>query len=129
MIQCILVFLLCFTCQLQAQKVNNDEVYTLAISYEKSGDAKNAARLYQELYAKVNTNSDYLYGVSRTLQSLQRFPELLPIIEEFTARFPTIEHFSLCSYIAKNRVLRKKQYILGAIFTISVKTSQRYSKR
>lgn len=73
MIQCILVFLLCFTCQLQAQKVNNDEVYTLAISYEKSGDAKNAARLYQELYAKVNTNSDYLYGVSRTLQSLQRF--------------------------------------------------------
>lgn len=95
-------------------KVNNDEVYTLAISYEKSGDAKNAARLYQELYAKVNTNSDYLYGVSRTLQSLQRFPELLPIIEEFTARFPTIEHFSLCSYIAKNRVLRKKAIHIGS---------------
>lgn len=114
MIQCILVFLLCFTCQLQAQKVNNDEVYTLAISYEKSGDAKNAARLYQELYAKVNTNSDYLYGVSRTLQSLQRFPELLPIIEEFTARFPTIEHFSLCSYIAKKSGFTEKAIHIGS---------------
>ena len=56
MIQCILAFLLCFSCQINAQKVKNDEVYTLAISYEKSGDAKNAARLYQELYAKDNTN-------------------------------------------------------------------------
>ncbi len=93
MIQCILAFLLCFSCQIQAQKVKNEEVYTLAISYEKSGDAKNAARLYQELYAKDNTNSNFLYGVSRTLQSLQRFPELLPIIEEFTIRYPAIEHF------------------------------------
>jgi len=61
MIQCILAFLICFTCQLQAQKGSKDEIYTLAISYEKSGDAKNAARLFQELYAKDNTNSDYLY--------------------------------------------------------------------
>ena len=108
MIQCILAFLLCFSCQIQAQKVKNDEVYTLAISYEKSGDAKNAARLYQELYAKDNTNSNFLYGVSRTLQSLQRFPELLPIIEEFTIRFPTIEHFSLCSFIAKKSGFTEK---------------------
>lgn len=108
MIQCILAFLICFTCQLQAQKGSKDEIYTLAISYEKSGDAKNAARLFQELYAKDNTNRDYLYGVSRTLQNLQRFPELLPILEEFTSRFPTIEHFSLCSFIAKKSGFTEK---------------------
>lgn len=108
MIQCFLAFLFFFTCQIQAQKVKNDEVYTLALSYEKSGDAKNAARLYQELYAKDNTNKDYVMGVSRTLQSLQRFPELLPIVEEFTSRFPTIEYFSLCSFVAKKSGFTEK---------------------
>lgn len=54
--------------------------YDLAISYENSGDIKNAARIYKELYDNDNGSNQLFEDVYRTYSQLKLYSELLPIV-------------------------------------------------
>jgi tetratricopeptide (TPR) repeat protein len=61
-----------------------DEKLRLAESYEKSGDFTNASRLYEDLYnsGRNSKNSGkYFLGLVRSYKGLNKFSNLLPIIE------------------------------------------------
>jgi tetratricopeptide (TPR) repeat protein len=61
--------------------------YKLAQGYEQSGDLKNAARVYKELYDADPQSNTYFEGVRRTYLGMLRYPELLPIVEDRVRRF------------------------------------------
>jgi tetratricopeptide (TPR) repeat protein len=96
----ILPFLI-FTCMILLlpsiafSQQGQDERYKLAQTYENGGDFRNAARLFQELYAQFPSNEVYFGGVARSLLQLQRFAELLPLAENHAAKYPGIEIYAL----------------------------------
>ncbi len=53
----------------------------MASTYERAGDNRGAARIYQELYAQHPSNESYFQGVVRTLSALQQFDALMPLVE------------------------------------------------
>ncbi len=81
-VRLIALILLLFPCFLFSQTDAEQRKYRLAESYEQSGDMKNAARIYQELYDGNRRQSVYFDGVARTLTALNQAPSLLPLVEE-----------------------------------------------
>ena len=63
-----------------SQQKKSDK-YQLALTYEQQGDFRNAARLFQELYSDHPEQLVYFQGVARSLTALQRYQELMPLIE------------------------------------------------
>lgn len=53
----------------------------MAATYERAGDNRGAARIYQELYAQYPSNESFFQGVVRTLSALQQFDALMPLVE------------------------------------------------
>jgi len=74
-----------------AQQDVMNESYRLAETYERSGDIRNASRLYQELHAKRPADQRFFDGVVRTLLNLQQFQSLLPVIEERMTTHPSFD--------------------------------------
>lgn len=74
-----------------AQQDVLSESFKLAQTYERSGDLRNASRIYQELYAKQPSEVRYFDGVVRTLVGLQQFAALLPLVEERVQAHPTFD--------------------------------------
>ncbi len=68
--------------------------YKLAQSYEQNGDYRNAARIYQELYASSPTDLNF-QGVVRSLSGLQQYSSLVPLMEERLKKYPSLELYSL----------------------------------
>jgi len=54
----------------------------MAESYEKSGDLKNAARVYSEVYRLNPKNTRCFFGLARTMKALNQYSGLLPFVEE-----------------------------------------------
>ena len=81
------IVLLSTTAVMSAQA--NDRL-RLAQTYERTGDNRGAARLFQELYAERPDNDTYYEGVVRTLGALQQFQALIPIVEEHLRRRPSL---------------------------------------
>lgn len=73
---------------LLAQGGEENRRYMLAKGYEESGDFKNAARVYKELYDSDPGSNTYFEGVRRTYMGLLRYAELLPIVEARVRRLP-----------------------------------------
>lgn len=67
----------------------------LARSYEESGDMREAARIFQELYAKNKQNEEYFEGVVRTLLALDQPSSLLPLVTERASFDGSVELRSL----------------------------------
>lgn len=90
----IAICIVLFSTNFVSAQSPSDEKYKLAQSYESSGDFRNAARLFQELYAgnKSEKNFD---GVARTLSALGQFSALAPLIEERLAFAPSAKLFAL----------------------------------
>jgi len=65
---------------------DESEKYRIAQAYERTGDLRNAARLYQELYTAESTNDRYFGGVVRSLSGLGQFAALIPIVEKHAQR-------------------------------------------
>lgn len=65
-----------------AQTDTEQRKFRLAESYEQSGDFKNAARIFQELYDGNRRQPAYFDGVARTLTALNQPAALLPLVEE-----------------------------------------------
>ncbi|HYF03734.1 MAG TPA: tetratricopeptide repeat protein [Patescibacteria group bacterium] len=73
----------------------SDSRLKLAESYEQSGDWRNAARMYQELYEAAPNSDTYFSGVIRSLKALNQFSSLLPIIEERLSKKKSVELYAL----------------------------------
>ena len=82
-----------------AQSNERDQV-RMAQAYERSGDLRNAARLYQELYAVSPQNEMYFEGVVRTLQALDQVPSLFPIVVAHAKRTRNAGTYILAGSIA-----------------------------
>lgn len=93
------------------------EKYQLAITYEQQGDFRNAARLFQELLAENPSEPNYFQGVARSLSALQRYLELMPLIEIELGKRQSIDLFCLASVTAKKSNIPQKsqQYFELAI--------------
>lgn len=77
-----LVLLFVLSSAVFAQPVLESQ-YKMAESYEKSGDMKNAARIYEDLYKANPKNSLYFTGLARTMKATNQFSALVPYIEEY----------------------------------------------
>ncbi len=82
-----------------AQSNERDQV-RMAQAYERSGDLRNAARLYQELYSISPQNEMYFGGVVRTLQALDQVPGLYPIVVTHAKRTRSVEAYVLAGSLA-----------------------------
>lgn len=63
-------------------RFDDSEKYRIAMAYERTGDFRNAARLYQELHAADPSNDSYFSGVVRSLSGLGQYAALLPLAEK-----------------------------------------------
>jgi tetratricopeptide (TPR) repeat protein len=77
-----LILLLLLQYSMNAQSDTEQRKFRLAESYEQSGDFKNAARIYQELYDANRRQPPYFDGVARTLMALHQPAALLPLVDE-----------------------------------------------
>ncbi len=71
-----------------AQKSTERDRLRMAQTHERTGDLRNAARLYQELFASTPSSDPYFQGVVRTLGGLQQFEALMPLVESRARAFP-----------------------------------------
>ncbi|MEY3313101.1 MAG: hypothetical protein RLZZ578_621, partial [Bacteroidota bacterium] len=90
-----------------SQQKKSDK-YQLALTYEQQGDFRNAARLFQELYSDHPEQLVYFQGVARSLTALQRYQELMPLIEIELGKRQTIDVLCLASMTAKKSSQNQK---------------------
>ncbi len=69
-----------------AQRVDERDQLRMAATYERGGDLRGAARIYQELLAGSPSNDAYFQGVVRTLSGLQQYDALLPLVETYASQ-------------------------------------------
>lgn len=69
-----------------AQRVDERDQLRMAATYERGGDLRGAARIYQELLAGSPSNDAYFQGVVRTLSGLQQYDALLPLVEAYASQ-------------------------------------------
>ncbi|MBU3699847.1 MAG: tetratricopeptide repeat protein [Candidatus Kapabacteria bacterium] len=60
----------------------DSEKYRIAVAYERSGDFRNAARIFQELHAAQPSSAIYFDGVVRSLSALGQYAALVPLVEK-----------------------------------------------
>lgn len=72
-----------------------DERAKVAEAYEQSGDYRNAARLWQELYSANAQNESYFNGVVRSLKALNNYVSLVDIVKERVQRRRTLKNLAL----------------------------------
>ncbi|MBU3678318.1 MAG: tetratricopeptide repeat protein [Candidatus Kapabacteria bacterium] len=63
-------------------RFDDSDKFRIATAYERTGDFRNAARLYQELHAADPRNDSYFSGVVRSLSGLGQYAALLPLAEK-----------------------------------------------
>jgi outer membrane protein assembly factor BamD (BamD/ComL family) len=99
--------------------------FKLAMTYEEQGDFRNAARIFQELYAESPGQYRYFQGVARSLTALQRYIELMPLIEVELAKKSSIELLSLASQNAKraNLLPKSQQFFEQSLLFVSQLTN------
>ncbi len=90
----LLTCLLLLTPAVLSAQSPSDAKFKLAQSYEQSGDLRNAARLYQELYS-TNKSEKYFDGVARSLSALGQYTSLSPLILERIETAPSAKLYAL----------------------------------
>ncbi|MCX6140045.1 MAG: tetratricopeptide repeat protein [Candidatus Kapabacteria bacterium] len=78
------------TSTVTAQQSLERDNLRMAQTYERNGDFRNAARLYQELYAQSPKSELYFQGVVRSLSGLQQFASLVPMVDERMRIAPSV---------------------------------------
>jgi len=68
--------------QLHAQS-DNRQKFDYAKAIEQTGDYETASRIYKELFDANNKNEEYFFAYIRTAKALNKFSELLPVVEKF----------------------------------------------
>ncbi|MBK7032211.1 MAG: tetratricopeptide repeat protein [Ignavibacteria bacterium] len=86
----ILVLLFVLGLDAGAQSSADRDRLRMAQTYERSGDLRSAARLYQELHASSPTLDSYFQGVVRSLSGLQQYASLAPVVEEQMKIAPSV---------------------------------------
>lgn len=103
----ITVLLLMNVHSIYSQHKKSDK-YQLALTYEQQSDFRNAARLFQELYTENPEQYVYFQGVARSLSALQRYPELMPLIEIELGKRQNLDLLCLASMTAKKSAQNQK---------------------
>jgi tetratricopeptide (TPR) repeat protein len=98
--QFVVVCILVTSCVAALGQANERDQARMAQAYERSGDMRNAARLYQELYAASPNNEMYFEGIVRTLQALEQLPSLYPIVEKHAKRTRSVQAYILAGTLA-----------------------------
>ncbi len=93
----------CAAISIVAQKTDERDQLRMAAAYERGGDMRGAARIYQDLYAAFPTNEAYFQGVVRTLSSLQQYDALLPIVESHATARESVEAAILAGSLRARR--------------------------
>lgn len=84
----VLLFVMLPAALLHAQRGEEDRRFKLAQGYESSGDYKNAARVYKELYDQDPGSNAYFDGLRRTYMAMLQYAELLPLAEARVRKQP-----------------------------------------
>lgn len=103
----ITVLLLMNVHSIYSQQKKSDK-YQLALTYEQQSDFRNAARLFQELYTENPEQYVYFQGVARSLSALQRYPELMPLIEIELGKRQNLDLLCLASVTSKKSAQNQK---------------------
>lgn len=75
--------------QLDSQTQQDDRaIYRMAQQYERGGDYRNAARLYERLYLRDPGNATYFDGYRRMLMQLREYDRAIAMTEERLERNP-----------------------------------------
>jgi tetratricopeptide (TPR) repeat protein len=91
----IIYLALLFVVSLSFSQNPLQEKLKLAQAYEKIGDYTNAEQIYLELYTSNKTNREYFEGIVRCKKALNKFTELIPVVEEQIAIAPNPELYAL----------------------------------
>ncbi|MBC8124879.1 MAG: hypothetical protein H7X70_04020 [Candidatus Kapabacteria bacterium] len=86
----IVLVLVSLSYSVKAQQSTERDRLRMAQTHERGGDLRNAARLYQELFAATPSSDAYFQGVVRTLGGLQQFAALLPLVESRAQAYPDV---------------------------------------
>lgn len=86
----VLGLMLVFGREASAQSSTDRDKLRMAQTYERSGDFRNAARLYQELHASSPSLDSYFQGVVRSLSGLQQYAALAPLVVEQMKIAPSV---------------------------------------
>lgn len=97
----------CAFINVAAQKADERDQLRMAAAYERGGDMRGAARIYQELYAGSPSNESYFQGIVRTLSSLQQFDALLPLVESHATARESVEAAILAGSLRARRAERE----------------------
>ncbi|NQW30370.1 MAG: tetratricopeptide repeat protein [Ignavibacteria bacterium] len=77
----LVVVIACSAVGLYGQGSAHDRL-KMARAFEQGSDVRQASRLFQEVYAEDNSNSEAFLGVVRTLTALQQFEALVPVVKK-----------------------------------------------
>ncbi|MBL0320989.1 MAG: hypothetical protein IPP80_01165 [Ignavibacteria bacterium] len=86
----VLILLVVLGLDAGAQSSSDRDKLRMAQTYERSGDLRSAARLYQELHASSPSLDSYFQGVVRSLSGLQQYASLAPVVEEQMKIVPSV---------------------------------------
>lgn len=90
-----LAFLLFLSSNSCFSQSTEDRKLKLAQSYQQSGDFKNSARIFKELYDANKVNPAYFQGLKQSYFSQNQFSSILPLIEEQLTIRKTPEMYAL----------------------------------
>lgn len=96
----IFIILLAFfaTLSLTSQNIL-EEKYKLAQSFERNGDFVKAEEIYQEIYLQNKNRLDYFFGLARCKKALNKFSELVPLVEEQLQQRKNLEVYILAGEV------------------------------
>lgn len=91
----IYIFVFLLTYVLANAQSADPSMYRLAESFEQSGDFEKASAIYKDLWTRNPANTDYFQGLVRTYKGLNRYSDLMPVIQKYVSLRKTPESLSL----------------------------------
>lgn len=85
----LLVFLTLTGGRAQGQAADEVNTLRLAQTYEQAGKYEEALRYYSDLFRQRPSNTGYFEGVRRSLTALKRYDEVLALLSQRIAQYPS----------------------------------------
>lgn len=76
-----------------------EEKYKLALTLERSGNYAEAEEIYMEIYYANKSNINYFLGLARCKKALNKFSELVPLVEEQIQKRKILDLFLLAGEV------------------------------
>ncbi len=86
-----LIVILTICCGISFSQSILEDKYKLALSLEKSGEFSKAEEIYSEIYSQNKNRYEFFLGLVRCKKALNKFSEILPLLEEQLQARKTLE--------------------------------------